>query len=535
MWKHKKMKSGLSMKEIACTVIVAALVITLSIGLGATQNETIQNVTLPENIITSEYVAELNETPSEDITDVTASIQTIQTPENATNNNTTDNATGVTLQTPETATNNTSVIGLNYTINESTDESRNINVTESVIGTPKLIANKESYSLDEAPAFSFEYKTFRKTFIKNASHEMLRSVNVSEDSGIAALEESQKVLKKWVTENETIETFVYDSSGALTDIAPEIAKIGEGKFAIELPKERVFQAGIYKLSVRLMKDEHVYVLESEFPWGLVSVNTRKSIYKPGETAKFVIVVLDKAGHSVSNADISLTVNNPNNDKTTYSCADGTITASSESGIYNVDYHTEVEGNHSVSVTGLIDNVEVFFTTYFRVLQAYEFDLVRTAQSKIDPTLQDRFEVRIDVECFTDAESVTLKEFVPAEFCVYSTDAATVMQEDDTKTITWTKDLIGKKTSVSYSYAVPPVWPYLYALGPAEISYGSETFFEARPWYVAVDPISIINVQSYPTVGGNWSVGFSTTGTADLTITAVNGTTWTNQPYECYDA
>ena len=75
---------------------------------------------------------------------------------------------------------------------------------------------------------------------------------------------------------------------------------------------------------------------------------------------------------------------------------------------------------------------------------------------------------------------------------------------------------------------------MYALDPAEISYGSETFFEARPWYVAVDPISIINVQSYPTVGGNWSVGFSTTGTADLTITAVNGTTWTNQPYECYD-
>jgi len=501
------MKSGLSMKEIACTVIVAALVIILSSGLGATQNETKQNVTLPENIITSEYVAELNETPSENITDVTAPIQTLQTPDNATDN--------------------TSVIGLNYTVNESIGESRTINVTESVIGTPKLIANKESFSLDEEPAFSFEYKTFRKTFIKNASHEMLRRVNVSEDSGIVALEESQKALKKWVTENETIETFVYDSSGDLTDIAPEIAKTCEGKFAIELPKEQAFRAGIYKLSVRLMKDEHVYVLESEFPWGLVSVNTRKSIYKPGETVEFVIVVLDKAGHSVSNADISLTVNNPESDKTTYSIADGTITTSSESGIYNVDYPSEIEGNHTVSVTGLIDNVEVFFTTYFRVLQAYEFDLVRTAQSKIDPTLQDRFEVRIDVESLTDAESVTLKEFVPAEFCVYSTDAATIMQEGDTKTITWNKELIGKKTSVSYSYAVPSIWPYLYALGPAEISHGTETFTEARPWYVAVDPISIINVQSYPAVCGNWSVKFETTGRANLTITAVNGTAWSD--------
>ena len=37
-----------------------------------------------------------------------------------------------------------------------------------------------------------------------------------------------------------------------------------------------------------------------------------------------------------------------------------------------------------------------------------------------------------------------------------------------------------------------------------------------------------------TVGGNWTVRFNTTGKANLTITAVNGTTWTNQPYERYD-
>ncbi|RLJ00338.1 MAG: hypothetical protein DRP06_02100 [Candidatus Aenigmatarchaeota archaeon] len=45
---------------------------------------------------------------------------------------------------------------------------------------------------------------------------------------------------------------------------------------------------------------------------------------------------------------------------------------------------------------------------------------------------------------------------------------------------------------------------------------------------------ILNVQSYPIVGGNWTVMFDTAGTADLTITAVNETTWTNQLYESYD-
>ena len=38
---------------------------------------------------------------------------------------------------------------------------------------------------------------------------------------------------------------------------------------------------------------------------------------------------------------------------------------------------------------------------------------------------------------------------------------------------------------------------------------------------------ILNVQSYPQVGGNWLVYFNTTGTADLAIEAIDGTTWSN--------
>ena len=38
-------------------------------------------------------------------------------------------------------------------------------------------------------------------------------------------------------------------------------------------------------------------------------------------------------------------------------------------------------------------------------------------------------------------------------------------------------------------------------------------------------ITIINVQSYPVVGGTWKVRFTTNETADLTITASNGTTF----------
>ncbi|MBU0894114.1 MAG: hypothetical protein KKF48_01455 [Nanoarchaeota archaeon] len=44
-------------------------------------------------------------------------------------------------------------------------------------------------------------------------------------------------------------------------------------------------------------------------------------------------------------------------------------------------------------------------------------------------------------------------------------------------------------------------------------------------------IIILNIQSYPTVGGNWTVEFTTIGQADLTITIINGTTWSNENEE----
>jgi hypothetical protein len=52
---------------------------------------------------------------------------------------------------------------------------------------------------------------------------------------------------------------------------------------------------------------------------------------------------------------------------------------------------------------------------------------------------------------------------------------------------------------------------------------------------ADDPpeITIINVQSYPVVGGRWTVEFNTVGTANLIISAVNGTTWSDTS-EDYD-
>jgi len=44
-------------------------------------------------------------------------------------------------------------------------------------------------------------------------------------------------------------------------------------------------------------------------------------------------------------------------------------------------------------------------------------------------------------------------------------------------------------------------------------------------FVIEAKITIINIQSFPFVGGNWTVRFTTEGTADLVISGFNGTTF----------
>ena len=60
-------------------------------------------------------------------------------------------------------------------------------------------------------------------------------------------------------------------------------------------------------------------------------------------------------------------------------------------------------------------------------------------------------------------------------------------------------------------------------------YLSPSFFSTQAEEI-MPSIEILNVQSYPKKGGNWTVQFQVRGTADLQISSADGTTWSNE--EC---
>ncbi|HYL66466.1 MAG TPA: LamG-like jellyroll fold domain-containing protein, partial [Nitrosopumilaceae archaeon] len=291
---------------------------------------------------------------------------------------------------------------------------------------------------------------------------------------------------KWTDSNQTISVQTIDPKGSITSVQTTIDKVVDGKFDITLNSTRSITPGLYTIKATLIKDGKTYTTQDQFMWGLVSLNTKKSIYRPGETANFIITVLDNGGHPVCNSAITMDVTNPNSQITTLTTGNGII-PDAQCGLYDANYTTTSEGNYTINVNAQNPSGTANFGTSFLVQKSFDFDIVRTADSKIDPVSnQNLFNVRIDIESFVSQDNLKIQEFVPSSFNVI-TDAS-VETVGDTKILTWNKNVIGNKTSVQYSYSVPLEFPKLYALGPAEIHYGlDQTFTEARPWYVANDP------------------------------------------------
>jgi len=142
--------------------------------------------------------------------------------------------------------------------------------------------------------------------------------------------------------------------------------------------EVVAKPGIYTVESTITVDETEYTINEEFAWGLVSLNTKKSTYYPGDTAEFEIVVLDSVGSPVCDANLVMSING-----TTLSSGAG-ISPNADCGIYDAVYETGIEGTYYVNISAIAEGIQTGFETTFDVASFVEFDIIRTAQSKIDP-------------------------------------------------------------------------------------------------------------------------------------------------------
>ncbi|MBN2251837.1 MAG: hypothetical protein JW724_07175 [Candidatus Altiarchaeota archaeon] len=315
--------------------------------------------------------------------------------------------------------------------------------------------------------------------------------------------------------------------------AEEINRNPDGTHNIKLKKERAFRPGKYILHLNTSYEGVAYEEDIEFLWGVLAVNTHKSIYLPGETAEIGMAVLDNTGHMVCDANATLTITSPTSDTTILSTADGTIKVSEECTVYGVtnlpDYYTQYTttdpGTYQINLTAKTRDGTNSITSNFTVQDSVDYDVARYGPTRIYPPAKYAMAFTIKVGKEYEGE---ITEVVPAGFDITPQEGMTITEKEDTKKITWQKTLTeGETTTLSYEFDAPDISPYLYILGPASIG----DFQEKRQWMIASDAAGISGMAAYQLSAQastpalmNWT---GSTWSAKIDANAVSGTVqWT---------
>ncbi|MFH7880930.1 MAG: hypothetical protein QXI09_02895, partial [Candidatus Aenigmatarchaeota archaeon] len=270
----------------------------------------------------------------------------------------------------------------------------------------------------------------------------------------------------------------------------------DGKYFVDLDFGRSFRPGLYKLKVKTIEEKFVEkgrapfkvsekvveVLEeeeTEFGVGLVAVNTPKSIYLPGEEVKIIVGILNYEGRKVSNAFVNILVTSPSGKITTYSTLNGSVHNNGD-GTY-VAYHNDTNeiGNYTIQVFALNEEITLNETSFFEVRNFVEFDIEREI-----PTIAEIFEnvkANIRVKPKVSVQNLTIVEKLPINFTKIKAENAQVIKKENEIWIIWNFEELNQEFNLTYSFDLPHVTPYLYLLGPLEISYDESKFIELKPW------------------------------------------------------
>ncbi len=326
-----------------------------------------------------------------------------------------------------------------------------------------------------------------ETPIKKIEFKDLEIKKDNIDLGLAAVSKEIPSVKNkvWIQVYAIDPTRLNFTSGVVSVVAKgeELYKCEDWNFEAE-----VCDGEWKKVMDIIPGQEYSFTITKEDPGyaetGVASINTKRSIYHPGEVAEIIIVVLDKDGHLVKDASVDLMITNPTNFSTWLSTKQNTI-IETQRGIYETNYSlTNTEGNYSMVVYATGSNVNNTMFSYFTVKEFYEFDILRQTPVTTDPWM-GAFTSSIKIVSYVDEVSFDFSESLPLNFTVLDNGGAVESLADNRKILSWSD--LSNNSVVSYSARPPFVSPELYKIGKAMVYYNGGIFTEFRYWYLAVDP------------------------------------------------
>lgn len=282
--------------------------------------------------------------------------------------------------------------------------------------------------------------------------------------------------------------------------------------------------GIYKYEkIIYYKDGTQNIEENFFANGLISINTKKPLYKQNELSEFLIVVLNKWGYPVSNANISLQITKPSGDIIIFSTDYFEIYETSNKGVYSVSMISDELGEYDLYALVDLDEFIVDVSSYYNVVENYEFDILRDVPATIDPwqgPFKNEFNL-IPLNDFKNKYSFTEK--FSKDFEIIETDATKIEIQGDFYFLKW--ENLSDISKAYYIAQTPLKTPYLYYLGESYIDYSNERFYENRSWLFAIDPAARECGFESPCICGAACTGGNEAGSGTIDACSDGDTSW----------
>lgn len=340
------------------------------------------------------------------------------------------------------------------------------------------------------------------------------------------------------TTRTLVDVQVVDPSGSTADAIFQEREEKAGrdvKKILELDTENFTRPGKYAFLTTIEEDGYIESVYTEFYWGVLAVNVRKSIGTPDTYTEIGMAVLDDLGATICDARLDVILQHPGGrleqftttNKTVVTnplCADKSFTMQPDYAAY---FTTSTPGTYTVTVDAETSNGHHRIVDTFEVQDTPRFDVERTEfPTRIYPV--EDYPVHFTV---TPAEDFTgtLHEELPAALVPveisdgghheYSTELGRRRVVWD---VSWQK---GKTYTIGYTFDAVDISPEYYRLGPLTFTSGETTVFqEARQWQIASDSVGSATATRLFTIGfemqtpgGSGAASTASGGPAEYTL------------------
>ena len=206
--------------------------------------------------------------------------------------------------------------------------------------------------------------------------------------------------------------------------------------------------------------------------GVLSINTDKSIYQPGEKVYIQMASLDENGDTLCDSNLKLAVNSERLEITqSPTCSpDNNVTNSPD---YTSFFTPTSSGKYTLTLT----NTSNTSSTSFEVSKDLPgLSISRWGPTRINPDGKTRYPMVITITAPQDYKG-KFEDRLPPEFTFPWIGPAKLTQNKNSSTLSWDIGLkAGETIELKYEYSVPPTSLQQYTIIASQ--------FESRPWTLA---------------------------------------------------